>query len=58
MSSSKNLVKREEFEGSLVEVVIIKMNKRTSNKINKELIQATFCNKPLALQGFILGPLG
>ena len=50
MSSSKNLVKKEEFEDSLVEVFIIKMNKITSNKINKELIQATFFNKPLVLQ--------
>jgi len=32
MSSSKNLVKEEDFENLLVEVVIIEMNKRTSTK--------------------------
>jgi len=37
MSPSENLVMKEDFEDSLVEVVIIKMNIRTSNKINKEL---------------------
>lgn len=35
--SSKNLVKEEDFEHSLVEVVIIKMNKRTSTKFRIEL---------------------
>jgi len=53
MSSSKNLVMKEEFEDSLIEVVIIKMNKRTSKKIIKDIIQETFCNKPLVLQGLL-----
>ena len=36
ISSSKSIVmKKEEFEDSLVEVVIITMNKITSNNINK-----------------------
>ena len=42
ISSSKTLVKKEEFEDSLVGVFIIPLNKRTSNKINKELIQQPF----------------
>ena len=53
ISSSKTLLRKEEFEDSLVEVVIMPMNKKTSNKINKELIQATFRNKPLVLQGLL-----
>jgi len=53
MSSSKNILMKEQFEDSIVEVAIIKMNKRTSNKINKELIQATFCKKPLVVQGLL-----
>ena len=35
MSSSKNIVKEEDFENSLVEVVIIEMNKRTSTRFTK-----------------------
>ena len=38
MSPSKSLVMKEEFEDALIEVVIIPMDKRTSNKINKGLI--------------------
>ena len=51
MAPSKSLVMKEEFEDTLVKVVIMPMNKRTSNKINKELIEATFCNKPHVLKG-------
>jgi len=35
MSSSKNLVKEEDFENSLVEVSIIEINKITSTKFTK-----------------------
>ena len=47
MSSSKNLVKKGDFEDSLVEVVIMPMNKITSNKINKEPIQQPFATNLL-----------
>ena len=50
MSSSKNLVMKEEFEDSLVEVVIMPMNKRTSNKINEELIQQPFATNLLCFK--------
>ena len=49
-SSSNTLVKKEEFEDSLVGVAIISMNKRTSNKINKELIQQPFATNHLCFK--------
>ena len=41
-----------EFEDTLVEVVIMPMNKRTSNKINKELIQQPFATNLLCSRDF------
>ena len=52
------MIKTEEFEDTLEEVVIIVNEQRTSNNINKEIPSANFCNKPLVLQGLPQGPLG